>query len=772
MSTHSGLSPTPPTSAVRNTVGKRKEISQENLNGPAFDSALREYRDKHYNQLLLILAEKMHPKKVQQEKVKAVKARLKFKEVSQYSESRTPSRRRDNKKRLGSKYVRSVPGSLEPRRGRSESPRKRGPERKTMFKRLEKSVFHGLGDKEKEYASKKNSNKRESLRRTKTLSEVEDSAKGYWKSRSKRQKSSIEENDLSRPWAKAAKGGNLKKGQAVGNTDGTAMAEGSQIKDYPNLLSPETVISFPPLKEEDGTKGPMIIEAETGGHFVHYMYVDGGSFSKIMYEHCFNRFHSEVTIPIQRNHRKARSKENTGSPVYSSRNAKIPSDRQNGHITEQQNYFTIAHNGLKTRSATAHNRPSHRRKDSDMTGVPRHIVEHRLNIYKGCLPVRQNKMGQASERNKAIYEEVEMLVNAGIRKEVHYHSWLSNPVMVKKHDGSWRICVDFKDLNKACPGDGYPLSEIDWKTLYRKRCGLSRRDLATKDIVAAGASVILGYCWPYFKHSNSFSSNLSSEMASVLVNGSPTAKFQFYCRLKQGDPLALYLFILVMKSLHLSFYRVVDAGIFKGIKIDNSTMISYLFYADDVVFVGVGIPNDLIVVAASTLGCSIMKTPFKYLGVMVGGIRRNFFNGAQDNDKKITWVKWAKVLSEKTIHGLNIQKLSSFTFSIWNNILKEVNILKDRGVDLISHCKRRVGNGMHTRFWSDVWLGDQQLRYMFPRIYALEENKECSVAVKLQRDVEFSLRRQVRGGVEAQQLVQLQDLIGSSVLVNAEDRWF
>ncbi|GJU27195.1 reverse transcriptase domain-containing protein [Tanacetum coccineum] len=48
-------------------------------------------------------------------------------------------------------------------------------------------------------------------------------------------------------------------------------------------------------------------------------------------------------------------------------------------------------------------------------------------------------------------------------KEVHYRSWLSNPVMVKKHDGSWRMCVDFKDLNKVCPQDGYPLPEIDWK---------------------------------------------------------------------------------------------------------------------------------------------------------------------------------------------------------------------------------------------------------------------------------------------------------------------
>ncbi|GJX20629.1 reverse transcriptase domain-containing protein [Tanacetum coccineum] len=102
-------------------------------------------------------------------------------------------------------------------------------------------------------------------------------------------------------------------------------------------------------------------------------------------------------------------------------------------------------------------------KPADMTGVPRHVAEHRLNIREGCLPTRQKKREQAPERNKGIYEEVEKLVDAGIMKEVHYHSYLSNPVMVKKHDGSWRMCMDFKDLNKACPKDGYPLPEIDWK---------------------------------------------------------------------------------------------------------------------------------------------------------------------------------------------------------------------------------------------------------------------------------------------------------------------
>ncbi|GJY18814.1 reverse transcriptase domain-containing protein [Tanacetum coccineum] len=42
-------------------------------------------------------------------------------------------------------------------------------------------------------------------------------------------------------------------------------------------------------------------------------------------------------------------------------------------------------------------------------------------------------------------------------------------VMVKKHDGSWRMCMDFTNLNKACPQDCYPLSKIDWKV--KSLCG-------------------------------------------------------------------------------------------------------------------------------------------------------------------------------------------------------------------------------------------------------------------------------------------------------------
>ncbi|GJU99174.1 hypothetical protein Tco_1328445 [Tanacetum coccineum] len=59
-------------------------------------------------------------------------------------------------------------------------------------------------------------------------------------------------------------------------------------------FSPNTEILFPPLDEDEGTEGPMIIEAEIGGHCIHRMYVDGGSASELLYEHCFNRLRREI----------------------------------------------------------------------------------------------------------------------------------------------------------------------------------------------------------------------------------------------------------------------------------------------------------------------------------------------------------------------------------------------------------------------------------------------------------------------------------------------
>nr|GFA14429.1 RNA-directed DNA polymerase, eukaryota [Tanacetum cinerariifolium] len=78
----------------------------------------------------------------------------------------------------------------------------------------------------------------------------------------------------------------------------------------------------------------------------------------------------------------------------------------------------------------------------------------------------------------------------------------------------------------------------------------------------------------------------SSNMASLLINGSPTIEFPIHRGLKQGDLLAPLLFILVMESLHISVSRVVNDGLFKGIQISGSMHLSHLFYADDAVFLG------------------------------------------------------------------------------------------------------------------------------------------------------------------------------------------
>ncbi|GJU62072.1 hypothetical protein Tco_1243907 [Tanacetum coccineum] len=123
MSGPAELNLTPPTPAERNTVGREKEQTLKNPDRPASNAALREYCEKHYHQLLPIIAKKVHNEKVQQEKLKEVKARLNFKgcsrrnskiqEMSQYSESRTPNRRGDLRRRLKSRRSSTVSRSPE-----------------------------------------------------------------------------------------------------------------------------------------------------------------------------------------------------------------------------------------------------------------------------------------------------------------------------------------------------------------------------------------------------------------------------------------------------------------------------------------------------------------------------------------------------------------------------------------------------------------------------------------------------------------------------------
>ena len=67
----------------------------------------------------------------------------------------------------------------------------------------------------------------------------------------------------------------------------------------------------------------------------------------------------------------------------------------------------------------------------------------------------------APERNQAITDEVNKLLATGFIREVYYLNQLANVVLVKKANGKWRMCVNFTDLNKACPKDSYPLPRIN-----------------------------------------------------------------------------------------------------------------------------------------------------------------------------------------------------------------------------------------------------------------------------------------------------------------------
>ncbi|GJZ57065.1 RNA-directed DNA polymerase, eukaryota [Tanacetum coccineum] len=119
------------------------------------------------------------------------------------------------------------------------------------------------------------------------------------------------------------------------------------------------------------------------------------------------------------------------------------------------------------------------------------------------------------------------------------------------------------------------------------------------------------------------------------------------------------------------------------------------------------------------------------------------------------------------MHGSKLPSSSPFRYSTWLSIIREIHSLKDRGVDLVSHCRIHVGNGLRTNFWKEVWIGDNPLCVLFPRIFALETNKDSSVAVKLS-SVTSSLRRPVRGGSES---VRKLSLIKSTIVGTILHRW-
>ncbi|XP_060968195.1 uncharacterized protein LOC133035834 [Cannabis sativa] len=93
----------------------------------------------------------------------------------------------------------------------------------------------------------------------------------------------------------------------------------------------------------------------------------------------------------------------------------------------------------------------------DMPGLNRKVVVHRLAVSKDATPVKQSQRRIRPELLPKVEAEIDKLRDCRFIREVQYPTWLANIVIVMKKNGQLCICVDYRDLNRACPKDEFPL---------------------------------------------------------------------------------------------------------------------------------------------------------------------------------------------------------------------------------------------------------------------------------------------------------------------------
>ncbi|KAH0636032.1 hypothetical protein KY290_036427 [Solanum tuberosum] len=93
----------------------------------------------------------------------------------------------------------------------------------------------------------------------------------------------------------------------------------------------------------------------------------------------------------------------------------------------------------------------------EMPGLDPKVAVHHLTVKSGARPIKQAQRRFRPELVPVIETEVNKLIEAGFIREVKYPTWVSSIVPVRKKNGQIRVCVDFRDLNNACPKDEFPL---------------------------------------------------------------------------------------------------------------------------------------------------------------------------------------------------------------------------------------------------------------------------------------------------------------------------
>ncbi|GJS72033.1 RNA-directed DNA polymerase, eukaryota [Tanacetum coccineum] len=207
----------------------------------------------------------------------------------------------------------------------------------------------------------------------------------------------------------------------------------------------------------------------------------------------------------------------------------------------------------------------------------------------------------------------------------------------------------------------------------------------------------------------------------------------------------------------------------------SSMTLSHLFYADDAVFIGewsrgnltgimhtlrcfsllsglsinlkksqllgVGIPESQVLEAATLIGCSVLHTPFKYLGIMVG-----------ENMSSIR--AWDETVNKLKM-SLSSWKLKTLSIGGRLTLLKSVlgsTPIYNMSLFKVPKAVLKSMESIRRNFFNGIRDGEK---------YCMDERSFCS-----------SLRRDVRGGKESAQLSRISDLLDTVVLSNMGDRWF
>jgi hypothetical protein len=94
---------------------------------------------------------------------------------------------------------------------------------------------------------------------------------------------------------------------------------------------------------------------------------------------------------------------------------------------------------------------------TEMPGLYRSIVEHRLPLKKGFRPFQQRARQMRTKVLEEVKKEIEKMLEAGFIRPCRYAEWISSIVPTQKKDGRWPVCMDFRDLNRVTPKDEYPM---------------------------------------------------------------------------------------------------------------------------------------------------------------------------------------------------------------------------------------------------------------------------------------------------------------------------